>query len=162
MQRVDEKLPREGGSYLLILRLPLQQEIMVGALGRIAFAHGWYAYAGSAFGPGGLAARLGRHLRGGHQRHWHIDYLKTAARVAEAWMAVGAPNREHLWALTLSNGRSAGKAVRGFGCSDCRCPSHLIYFNHRPDAAWLGQTLGTGAVRLQLTPAKAVPSVQLL
>jgi Uri superfamily endonuclease len=155
MKIVDDRLPREGGSYLLLLRLPARQTIAVGALGRIAFIRGWYAYAGSAFGPGGLAARLGRHLGGGSKHHWHIDYLRAAARVVEAWMAVGAPCREHEWAQALEKGPAAGKAVPGFGCSDCRCRSHLIYFDHRPGADWLGERLGTGTVRLQLTPAKA-------
>jgi Uri superfamily endonuclease len=155
MKIVDDRLPREGGSYLLLLRLPAHQTIAVGALGRIAFVRGWYAYSGSAFGPGGLAARLGRHLDGGSKRHWHIDYLRAAARVVEAWMAVGAPCREHEWAQALTKDRSAGKAVVGFGSSDCRCRSHLICFHQRPNVAWLGQRLGTAAVRLRLTPAKA-------
>ena len=155
MKIIDKRLPREGGSYLLILRVTARQEIQVGALGRITFARGWYAYAGSAFGPGGLAARLGRHLRGGLRCHWHIDYLRAAARVAEAWTAIGPPCREHDWVQALSKGKEAGTAVRGFGCSDCRCRSHLIYFDHRPNAAWLGRRLGMDTVRLQLQSTKA-------
>ncbi len=40
---------------------------------------GVYAYVGSAFGPGGLAARLRRHLCGERRRlWWHIDWLLSS------------------------------------------------------------------------------------
>lgn len=137
-------LPKEKGSYLLVLRLPGPRAIEVGRLGRIAFARGWYAYAGSAFGPGGLGARLRHHLGPVRRPHWHIDYLRAEARVIEIWTAEGSPCREHEWALALAGGQGAGTRFHGFGCSDCRCPSHLIHFKCRPARAALMQLLGEG------------------
>ena len=154
-----ELLPRGKGSYLLVLRLPEPKTIQVGRLGRIAFERGWYAYAGSAFGPGGLAARLRHHLVPVRRPHWHIDYFRVEARVTEIWTAEGMPCREHDWASALTKGIGAGTVIRGFGCSDCRCLSHLIYFKHgfkhgfncgfnrRPAKAWLMKVLGEGTVK---------------
>ncbi len=144
MKIIVDQLPREPGSYLLILMLPGPKEIQVGRLGPIRFGPGWYAYAGSAFGPGGLAARLGHHLRPVQKRHWHIDYLRVEAMVVEIWMAVGPPSQEHAWAALLAKAPGAGKWVRGFGCSDCKCPSHLLHFDNRPGKSWVSNKLGAG------------------
>jgi hypothetical protein len=69
-----QPIDRAPGTYVLILELTTRKVIQVGALGRIKFTAGWYAYAGSAFGPGGLAARINRHLMSAKKPHWHIDY----------------------------------------------------------------------------------------
>jgi Uri superfamily endonuclease len=135
-------LPRQPGSYLLMLKLAVSAEIQVGRLGRIGFGRGWYIYAGSAFGSGGLAGRLRHHLRLAQKPHWHIDYLRAQAGLKEVWMAVGPPRREHAWAQALAEAPGAGKPMRGFGCSDCRCLSHLIYFDRRPDDDLIRPKLG--------------------
>jgi Uri superfamily endonuclease len=137
-------LPVQPGSYLLLLKLAASAEIQVGRLGCIGFRRGWYIYAGSAFGPGGLAGRLRHHLRPVQKRHWHIDYLRDHARVREVWMTVGPPNREHDWAQILARDPGAGIWVRGFGCSGCRCPSHLLYFEARPGDDLIRSKLGAG------------------
>lgn len=139
-------LPPQPGSYLLLLKLAATTEIRVGRLGAIGFKRGWYTYAGSAFGPGGLAGRLRHHLRPVQKRHWHIDYLRDHARVMEVWMALGPPNREHDWAQILARNPGAGKWVRRFGCSGCRCPSHLLYFESRPADDLILSKLGTGSL----------------
>ena len=72
-------LPRLAGTYVLMLGLPRLATIGVGRLGHFQFPVGWYAYAGSAHGPGGLAARISRHLRVPKPLHWHVDYLRQAA-----------------------------------------------------------------------------------
>jgi Uri superfamily endonuclease len=138
--------PRQPGSYLLVLRLAASTEIRVGRLGRIGFRRGWYLYSGSAFGPGGLAGRLRHHLRPVQNPHWHIDYLRGHAGVREIWWTAGAPNREHKWAKALARPPGEGSWVRGFGCSDCKCPSHLLYFNRRPGEDLIRSKLGTGAL----------------
>jgi len=38
---------------------------------------GWYVYVGSALGPGGLAAKVGRHLGGRKMCRWHTAYLRA-------------------------------------------------------------------------------------
>jgi Uri superfamily endonuclease len=91
---------------------------------------GLYFYVGSAWGPGGLAARVNRHLRGGAVRRWHIDYVRE-------WMqpvAIGLAPREHCecaWVQHLLDFQDARVIVPRFGASDCRCAAHLLYFGAR-------------------------------
>ncbi|HIQ09546.1 MAG TPA: DUF123 domain-containing protein, partial [Anaerolineaceae bacterium] len=56
-------LPSTPGAYALALRLERPVGLRVGALGVWDFPEGVYVYLGSARGPGGIRARLGRHLR---------------------------------------------------------------------------------------------------
>ena len=56
-------LPVIPGAYGLVIRLPAEFNGRVGALGSVTLSPGTYLYLGSAYGPGGLAARLRRHLR---------------------------------------------------------------------------------------------------
>ena len=68
----------EKGIYTLVLRLPAERLVEVGALGTVRFEAGYYAYTGSARGPGGLA-RVRRHrlvLVGDNPaRRWNIEHL---------------------------------------------------------------------------------------
>lgn len=136
------KLPSAPGTYVLVLWMPRRVKLPVGKLGTIAFKRGWYTYVGSAFGPGGLAGRLGHHLKPIQNPHWHIDYLHGPASVVEVWYSKGSPSREHKWASLLMHIPFSGRPVRGFGCSDCRCRSHLVYFQIYPGRSFFRQTLG--------------------
>ncbi|HEX9029228.1 MAG TPA: DUF123 domain-containing protein, partial [Anaerolineales bacterium] len=60
--KLEYDLPAAPGSYVLYLRLSQRLELGVGRLGRLSFPAGEYLYLGSAGGPGGLRARLGRHI----------------------------------------------------------------------------------------------------
>ena len=121
---------RTPGSYLLLLELTEPQEITVGKLGHFSFPAGWYVYAGSALG--GLAQRVRRHLRGTSVRRWHLDYLRAHAPVEEVRIFPGKERRECKLAAALLTIRGAAIPIPRFGSSDCRCPSHLIYFPERP------------------------------
>ena len=127
---------------MLILRLPHPASISVGRLGRFQFPSGWYAYAGSAHGPGGLAARLTRHLRSPKPLRWHVDYLRAYARPVEIWYAVGTQKRECAWAQALSGLPGAFIPVPRFGASDCHCLAHLIHFAAPPDLAAFARAVG--------------------
>ena len=115
-----------GGTYTLVLCLPVETTIKVGALGTQSFPAGWYAYVGSALGPGGFS-RIERHRAvavGDHDvRHWHIDYLlgETPAEIETVFRSV-AVDAECAVADTID-----GEPIPGFGCSDCDCLSHLFY-----------------------------------
>jgi len=126
-------LPDQPGTYALVLSLPRATTIGVGRLGRFRFPAGWYAYAGSARGPGGLAARLSRHMRSFKPLHWHVDYLRACACPIVAWHAVGTRKKECAWAKVLASLPGASAPVPRFGASDCRCPAHLIHFVAPPD-----------------------------
>ncbi len=126
-------LPDQPGTYVLIMRLSQRTTAPVGKLGEFSFPAGWYAYAGSARGPGGLAARVSRHHQGSKTRHWHIDYLRAHAEPIAVWYATGSRRRECCWAEALNELPGASIPAAGFGVSDCRCPAHLIRFPTRPD-----------------------------
>jgi len=73
------------GTYALILRADRPAHIHVGRLGAMNVAPGFYVYVGSAFGPGGLAARLARHRAVEKRLRWHIDYIRAATQLEEVW-----------------------------------------------------------------------------
>ena len=139
-------LPPRPGTYALILHLDRGRALTVGRLGRFRLPTGIYVYVGSARGPGGLAARVGRHLRRSGTGagpaappHWHIDYLGPVARPVAVWLAEGDRRRECAWAARLAQMDGASLPVPGFGASDCRCPAHLVHFATRPSLAPLRQ-----------------------
>jgi endonuclease-3 len=119
-----------GGTYTLVVELDGAATIEVGALGERAFDAGWYAYVGSALGPGGFG-RIERHreLAAGERatRHWHIDYLlgHPAASIPAVYRTAGVDG-ECAVARAVE-----GERMPGFGCSDCGCDSHLVYRDAR-------------------------------
>ena len=126
------------GVYVLLIRLVRRGELTVGGAIR-PFAAGWYAYIGSA--RGGLRARLARHLRTTEVRHWHLDALLAAGRVDDLQIRPGDdPAAECALAGEVAAWPGAA-AVPGFGCTDCRCATHLFHFRERP-----GVSLLAGAV----------------
>ena len=118
----------EGGTYTLLLELGTDATVTFGAAGDRALAAGWFAYTGSAHGPGGLA-RVDRHraLAEGRRdvRHWHIDHLLShpAVRLAGATRSVGL-DAECRVARSIA-GADGVAAVAGIGASDCDCDTHL-------------------------------------
>ncbi|MCP3669586.1 MAG: GIY-YIG nuclease family protein [Gammaproteobacteria bacterium] len=123
---------RSGGSYILILHNSREQTLAVGSLGGIMFSPGWFAYVGSAFGPGGVAARCWHHRGIAGRPHWHIDYLRAVTRLQQIWFSHDPQRREHQWSLLLGRSRGASQPITGFGASDCDCGSHLFQFDSPP------------------------------
>ncbi len=126
-------IPRLPGTYVLVLRMEKTQRVQIGRLGEFQIPAGWLAYVGSARGPGGLSARLARHLRYPKTPVWHVDFLQPAARPTAVWWATGTDRRECLWAGVLAQMPGASCLIPGFGSSDCRCPAHLYHFPDPPD-----------------------------
>ena len=139
----------DKGIYCLVLKNPACT-VRVGALGPLPFATGWHCYIGSALGPGGLV-RLERHIglaeHRDRQPKWHIDYLLTDPRFVVAY-AVSAPTEERFECQLAAVLARGGTSVSGFGCSDCDCPSHLMYRSRDPQreivAAFSGLGLSPG------------------
>jgi Uri superfamily endonuclease len=132
-------VPREPGSYLLVLRTERRVDVVVGSLGARTFRRGWHVYAGSA--RAGLRARLRHHLAPGRPAHWHVDALRRAGRLAELWVVLGSERLECGLAAALA-GQPGAQPCPGFGSTDCRCPGHLVSFPRRPQlgALWPGLT----------------------
>jgi len=144
----EKKAPSSKGSYALVLRLRRSTILQVGRLGRFRFPSGWYVYVGSARGPGGLGARLGRHLRTEKPLRWHIDYLREKAGVCGIWASPEPENREHDWAGQLRGEAAASMPAVGFGASDCRCAAHLFHFHRTPAETGLFDRLAGEPARI--------------
>ena len=122
----------QPGTYALILRATHQQDVQIGRLGRLSIRPGFYVYVGSAFGPGGVLARVRHHTQIAQRPHWHIDSLRQAAQLKQVWYTYDPVHREHAWATVFASARGASIPLPGFGASDCRCVSHLYFFQRQP------------------------------
>jgi Uri superfamily endonuclease len=129
-------IPASPGNYVLVLYLDHDCTIAVGRLGEFLFRAGYYLYVGSARGPGGLRARLMRHLRGAERLRWHVDYLRHWTQPVAVWYNVDTQRRECQWRAALQE-TGLSVAVTRFGSSDCRCPGHLLYSCSWPDSTRL-------------------------
>jgi Uri superfamily endonuclease len=125
-------VPAQAGTYILLMQLTEDCRLTIGRLGSWPLAAGHYLYVGSAFGPGGLRARLAHHARVSARPHWHVDYLRRPAALRETWFVADARRREHDWAGWLAAQSALAQPVPGFGASDCRCHSHLFHSTARP------------------------------
>jgi len=125
----------EPGTYALLLRADTAQRLEIGALGTMTVRPGAYVYVGSAFGPGGVRARVRRHARDDGARHWHVDYLRAVARLEAVWYTHDQTRRECAWATALRRRPDAAVPLGGFGASDCDCPGHLVALPTSPSFA---------------------------
>ncbi len=115
-----EKLP-DRGIYLLLIFKDNEEEIRVGALGRIKFDMGYYVYVGSA--QRNLRKRLERHFRKEKKIRWHIDYLLSRARILDFYAKNYPKSYEEKIAIKMGEKYSY---IPNFGSSDSRAPSHLF------------------------------------
>ena len=127
-------LPKDPGSYALLIALSAAHAVRVRRLGVCNFLPGIYLYLGSARGAGGIKARLGRHLLGGGHTHWHIDYLRAVGHVTAFCYLLDRVDQIHLinvecaWSQSLAVLPGVSIPIAGFGASDCRagCSAHLL------------------------------------
>ncbi|MBN1641986.1 MAG: GIY-YIG nuclease family protein [Anaerolineae bacterium] len=127
------------------MRLEQDAALDVGRLGKVTVPEGWCFYAGSALGPGGLAARLGRHRRVDKRPHWHIDYLLCQATPVADWRIASPARLECAWADALLQLPTASTPVRRFGASDCRCRTHLVHVTRLPPVEQVCQVLAAAS-----------------
>ena len=113
------------GTYALVLYSDKSVPTQIGRWGLLNVRPGYYIYVGSAFGPGGVLARVSRHCREVKSKHWHIDYLREHAIVKSVWYCHSSIRLEHRWAGALLKLKEV-EPVRRFGSSDCKCESHLF------------------------------------
>jgi Uri superfamily endonuclease len=135
--RAADEAPDCGGAYALAICLGVAVEAaFAGKVARLE--PGLYIYAGSAYGPGGIRARLRRHFRRDKKLHWHVDRLTNAASSMAA-VAVAA-GRECAIVERLAASAGFTPVLAGFGSSDCRrCTTHLL--------KWQGLKAQTGLYR---------------
>ena len=100
----------------MIMELSQDTEITIGKLGTLLFKKGTYIYVGSAPSE----KRLERHLKKEKKLFWHIDYFLKKAHIKKIYIVKGEKECEVAQKIDLPY-------IKGFGCSDCKCPSHLFY-----------------------------------
>ena len=133
----------QPGTYALVLASQKTGPLRIGKLGTLELKQGVYIYVGSAFGPGGLAARIRHHTQIAVRPHWHIDYLRAACDLIEIWFTTEAARREHSWAGAVARLPGAGVPMPGFGSSDCQCATHLFWFKNPPSIRAFRQRVRT-------------------
>jgi len=111
------------GTYAVFMSFDEDVGVNIGSLGPVVLKSGEYCYIGSAMG--GLDQRIERHLSKSKSMHWHIDRLTVVADRMEVYESFP----DYVQECMLSS--MAGKAgcmpmLKGFGCSDCRCETHLF------------------------------------
>jgi Uri superfamily endonuclease len=114
-------------TYCLIIRLGNDSRISVGKIGELDFKKGYYVYIGSALNS--IDARIKRHLKTEKKLFWHIDHFlaNPNASIKEVVLERG-PEK---WECSVAGEVSVrGSPFNKFGCSDCRCASHLFYFEN--------------------------------
>ncbi len=144
-------LPDEKGTYVLIASVSQMKRIEVGQLGNFDIVPGYYTYVGSAFGSGGLRARLSHHLESIGAPHWHIDFLLRVAQPVEVWYSTASRKLEHHWADLLDKASQFRIPIPRFGSSDYHRSraSHLFYSKRRPAFGWFCQQLKDQDVLLE-------------
>lgn len=123
------------GIYLLEIELEKTKRIKVGALGLLTLPKGRYFYVGSA--QNNMQKRIERHLSDSKKVRWHIDYLlsENNVKVINVYYKIAEKIEE---CITAKKMLDIGYGMKGFGSSDCKCPSHLIKLEHDFDPEKIG------------------------
>jgi Uri superfamily endonuclease len=113
------------GIYVLIIKNTTPTSLKIGALGKITFPANMYAYIGSA--QNNIESRIKRHIRKEKQLFWHIDYLlaDTNAKIVQIYYSLTDDKTYECKTAHLIAKHS--NPIPKFGCSDCKCKSHLFY-----------------------------------
>lgn len=114
------------GICCLLISVRKDSVMEVGPLGQLEFRKGAYCYVGSA--QNGLEARVRRHLsKKKRPLFWHVDYLLAdrSVSVKEVFCKLGAGKEEECKTAR----KMTGTPIENFGCSDCKCASHLFFLS---------------------------------
>ncbi len=116
------------GMYVLLITLDKLQKIPFGKKNIHNFKPGFYAYVGSALNN--LEKRIERHRSRQKNLHWHIDYFLNHAEIID--VITKETDKRIECDVSKKIGEICDNKVKGFGCSDCSCDSHLFYFKENP------------------------------
>ncbi|MDK2791111.1 MAG: endonuclease [Methanothermococcus sp.] len=117
-------IPKDRGTYVLKIKLNSSKNITFKKNRETQkFKKGYYFYVGSAMGSSvNLYNRINRHLSKEKNKHWHIDYLLEFGNIKEIYIS-----KEECECETAKELSRFLDPIKGFGCSDCKCESHLFY-----------------------------------
>jgi len=121
------------GTYIIVIYLLENSKIKIGSLGEIDFVEGYYLYIGSAMrnkGSTTLENRVKRHVSKPENKKvfWHFDYLLTNKKcvITRIYLIPSLNRLECIIAKEVSE--ISDNFIKDFGSTDCKCLSHLYYF----------------------------------
>jgi Uri superfamily endonuclease len=122
-----DEAPSLPAAYAMAIELADTVVVMLSGRAPIALPAGRYLYCGSAKGPGGLKARLSRHMRRSKSVRWHVDQLTEQGLVIGSWIFPGGDECRLVQMCSY-----LPMLIAGFGSSDCAtCGSHLLQWPNR-------------------------------
>jgi len=122
---VLRSLPVERGAYALAIDLPRPLALEIPRFVGSVLPVGRYVYCGSAYGAGGISARVARHCRVDKKLRWHVDHLTRSGTVVDVLPV--AEGRECVLLAAVLATPGAHVPLRRFGSMDCAtCPAHLV------------------------------------
>lgn len=121
---VIQSLPAERGAYALVIDLAQPLALEISRYAGSVLPAGRYVYCGSAYGPGGIRARVSRHCRTDKKLRWHVDHLTRTGTVVDVLPVPGGRECALLAVVLATSG--AQVPLPRFGSMDCpACPAHL-------------------------------------
>jgi len=122
---LEKSINPEHTLYAIFFQLENKVTIQIGKLTTHTFDKGKYIYVGSA--KKNIAARVNRHIRLEKPSRWHFDYLRPYGEVTKVKTYEGKLGECGLADLLMKE-FAASTPVKKFGSSDCRCYSHLLFY----------------------------------
>ncbi|MDD5086419.1 MAG: GIY-YIG nuclease family protein [Candidatus Nanoarchaeia archaeon] len=116
------------GAYCIIIEVKKNSFVKIGALGKINFKKGLYCYVGSALNN--LEKRIQRHLIKNKKFHWHVDYLLMNKNTSIKKVFYKESNKREECRIAEFVSKNSIGQIENFGCSDCKCKSHLFLINN--------------------------------
>ena len=105
------------GAYAIAIELADTVTVTLSSWAPIVLPAGRYLYCGSAKGPGGLKARLSRHMRRGKLVRWHVDQLTDRGLVIGSWIF---PGGDECKLVQMCSHLPMPIAEFGSSCATCR------------------------------------------
>jgi hypothetical protein len=84
-----DEAPSLPGACATAIELADTVAVTLSSRSPIVLPAGRYLYCGSAKGPGGLKARLSRHMRRGKLVRWHVEQLTDRGLLIRSWIFPG-------------------------------------------------------------------------
>ena len=136
-----DDLPIGPGAYALAIKIETPVSLLLPSMPSIKIPPGCHIYCGSARGPGGIRARVGRHLMHEKKVRWHVDQLTIPGEIIAVLVAAHSSHSNDQTECDLLERALACVGskipVSGFGSSDCKiCPAHLVTL--APDTSLAG------------------------
>ena len=116
------------GVYCLLINLKYDSVIKIGK-NNVSFPKGYYCYVGSALNN--LQKRIERHKSKNKKNHWHIDYFLEKAKILDV-KTMETEEKLECWLSDKIKDLKSKVIMDKFGSTDCRCKTHLHYFEKDP------------------------------